>query len=185
MRAGSRGVVVGEEEEGEGEGGEKWLGARTLVVEAAATSRPVVKARGPAPERMMARVWGQVERWVKMRGSSSHILMGGEGLAGGFVGGKGWEVGGLRLYEGFEFLRAVDLDVGDVGVGVGEVEVFVGWGWGLLLCHCGRGGGLYVGLCRVGRNNCWYRALHVIYQGETDWEVVLVCLCLERRLKKR
>lgn len=59
MRAGSRGVAdsvweVGLWEEGEGE--EKWLGARTLVVEAAATSRPVVKARGPAPERMMARV---------------------------------------------------------------------------------------------------------------------------------
>lgn len=43
----SRGGAVGEE---------KWFGARTLVVEAAATSRPVVKARGPAPERMMVRV---------------------------------------------------------------------------------------------------------------------------------
>lgn len=86
MRAGSRGAtgsVEGEVVEGEGE--EKCPGARTLVVEAAATSRPVVKARGPAPERMMARVWGLVERWVKIWGSSSHILREGGGVSwGGF-----------------------------------------------------------------------------------------------------
>ncbi len=75
--------------------------------------------------------------------------------------------------------------MGDVGVGVGEVEVLVGWGWGLVFCHCGRGAGLYVGLCTVVRCIYWYRASHVIYQGETDWEVVLICLCLKRRLKKR
>lgn len=76
------------------EGEEKWLGARTLVVEAAATSRPVVKARGPAPERMMARVWGQVERWVKIRGSSSHILRG-RVVSCGVLGWEGMGVLGV------------------------------------------------------------------------------------------
>lgn len=33
-----------------------------------------MKALGPAPERMMARVEGEVERWVKRGGSSCHIL---------------------------------------------------------------------------------------------------------------
>jgi len=79
-------------------------------------------------------------------------------------------VGEVRFYEGVKFLGAVDLDVGDVGVGVGEVEVLVGWGWGLVFCHCGWGAGLYVGLCTVVRCIYWYRALHVIYQGETDGE---------------
>lgn len=36
--------------------------------EKAWTSRPVVKALGPAPERMMARVEGDVERWEKRGG---------------------------------------------------------------------------------------------------------------------
>lgn len=43
-------------------------------VDASWTSRPVVKALGPAPERMTARVEGQVERWEKRGGSSCHIL---------------------------------------------------------------------------------------------------------------
>lgn len=43
-------------------------------VVAAVVSRPVVKARGPAPERMMARVVGEVERCSKIVRSSSHIL---------------------------------------------------------------------------------------------------------------
>ena len=34
------------------------------VVEKAVVSRPVVKARGPAPERTMAVVEGEEERWV-------------------------------------------------------------------------------------------------------------------------
>ncbi len=51
-----------------------WVGERTEFWEASWTSRPVVKALGPAPERMMARVEGQVERWVKRGGSSCHIL---------------------------------------------------------------------------------------------------------------
>lgn len=55
------------------EGLEKAMG---LVVEAAVVSRPVVKARGPAPERMIARVEGSVERWLKIVGSSSHMLLG-------------------------------------------------------------------------------------------------------------
>ena len=33
-----------------------------------------MKALGPAPERMMARVEGEVERWAKRGGSSCHIL---------------------------------------------------------------------------------------------------------------
>lgn len=36
--------------------------------EKAWTSRPVVKALGPVPERMMARVEGDVERWEKRGG---------------------------------------------------------------------------------------------------------------------
>ncbi len=53
------------------EGLEKAMG---LVVEAAVVSRPAVKARGPAPERIMARVEGSLERWLKIVGSSSHML---------------------------------------------------------------------------------------------------------------
>ena len=69
MRAGSEGGRAGDEgavgergEEGEEEA--EWM------------SRPVVKALGPAPERTMARVEGEVERWVKRGGSSCHILFG-------------------------------------------------------------------------------------------------------------
>lgn len=64
LRAGSSIGVVGEEEE------EDRFGSAAK----AAVSRPDVKARGPAPERMMARVEGEVERWSKMVRSSSHIL---------------------------------------------------------------------------------------------------------------
>ena len=56
----------------EGEGAAEW--ASGPEVEAAATSRPVVKALGPAPERMMARTEGEEERWEKRRGRWSHIL---------------------------------------------------------------------------------------------------------------
>lgn len=34
----------------------------------------------------------------------------------------------LRLYEGIESLRAIDLDMGDVGQRVGQVEVLRRWG---------------------------------------------------------
>ena len=44
------------------------------VVDASWRSRPVVKAWSPAPERTMARVEGEVERWEKRGGSSCHIL---------------------------------------------------------------------------------------------------------------
>ena len=46
-----------------------------LGEEKAWTSRPVVKALGPAPERMMARVEGDVERWEKRGGSSAQTLL--------------------------------------------------------------------------------------------------------------
>ena len=49
-------------------------GARGPEVEAAAMSRPAVKALGPAPERMMARTEGEEERWEKRMGRWSHIL---------------------------------------------------------------------------------------------------------------
>ena len=39
------------------------------------TSRPVVKAFKPAPERIMARVEEEVERWEKREGISFHILL--------------------------------------------------------------------------------------------------------------
>lgn len=65
LRAGSSGV---------GEG------ARIPDCEAACTSRPAVKARGPAPVRRMVRTAGSVERRVKMRERLSHIL--GEGGVG-------------------------------------------------------------------------------------------------------
>ena len=39
------------------------------------TSRPVVKALKPAPERIMARVEEEVERWEKREGISFHILL--------------------------------------------------------------------------------------------------------------
>lgn len=80
--------------------------------------------------------------------------------------GTGGGGGEARFYEGVEFLRAVDLDVRDVGVGVGKVEVLVGWGWGLVLCHCGWGGGVCLELCTVGGNSCAYRALHVFQVKE-------------------
>lgn len=44
------------------------------LVDASWRSRPVVKAWSPAPERTMARVEGEVERWEKRGGSSCHIL---------------------------------------------------------------------------------------------------------------
>ncbi len=37
-------------------------------------SRPVLKARGPAPERITARIWGVVVMVWKRRGSACHIL---------------------------------------------------------------------------------------------------------------
>ena len=43
--------------------------------EKAWTSRPVVNALVPAPERMMARVEGEVERWEKRGGSSAQTLL--------------------------------------------------------------------------------------------------------------
>ena len=42
--------------------------------EAACTSRPAVKARGPAPVRRMVRIWGLWERVVKILWRLSHIL---------------------------------------------------------------------------------------------------------------
>lgn len=63
-----------------GSSGGDGCGERIPVVEAASRSRPVVKARGPAPERTMARVEGVCERWVKRERSSCHML--GEGLVG-------------------------------------------------------------------------------------------------------
>ena len=47
-------------------------------------SRPVVKARGEVEERIMARVVGELERWVKMAESSCHMLgVGAVSLSGG------------------------------------------------------------------------------------------------------
>ena len=43
--------------------------------EKAWTSRPVVKALEPAPERMMARVEGEVEKWENRGGSSAQTLV--------------------------------------------------------------------------------------------------------------
>lgn len=41
--------------------------------EAAAMSRPDVKARGPAPERIMQRMVGSAERWEKSGGREDHM----------------------------------------------------------------------------------------------------------------
>ena len=49
-------------------------GLRMGELEKAAMSRPVVKAAGPDPERMMARQEGVCDRWVKSGGRASHIL---------------------------------------------------------------------------------------------------------------
>ena len=78
-RAGSR---VGGKEEGERRVGEEM-------------SRPVVKARGEVEVRIMARVEGEVERWVKIAESSCHIL--GVGKFGFGLwwrkGDEGWDEG--------------------------------------------------------------------------------------------
>ena len=60
-------------------------GVRFGSVEKAVVSRPEVKARGPAPERMMARMDGVVERAVKRVDSSCHML----GEMGQWLGGGG------------------------------------------------------------------------------------------------
>lgn len=56
----SEGVVDG----GEGCGEPPWI--RGPNWEAATMSRPAVKALGPAPEKMMTRTEGEVERWEKI-----------------------------------------------------------------------------------------------------------------------
>ncbi len=56
---------------GSGEGSE---GVRSGSVEKAVVSRPEVKARGPAPARIMALMVGVVERAEKRWESSCHIL---------------------------------------------------------------------------------------------------------------
>ena len=53
----------------------RWGFRLELGDEKAWTSRPVVNALEPAPERMMARVEGDVERWEKRRGSSAQTLL--------------------------------------------------------------------------------------------------------------
>lgn len=39
-----------------------------------------------------------------------------------------------RLYEGIEFLRSIDLDMGDIRQWICEVEV-LGCRWGIAVCH--------------------------------------------------
>lgn len=55
----------------EGGGGAGWDSGPEVM---AVMSRPAVKALGPAPERMMARMEGEEDRWEKRRGRWSHIL---------------------------------------------------------------------------------------------------------------
>lgn len=57
----------------EGGGAADWDNGPEVM---AVMSRPAVKALGPAPERMMARMEGEEDRWEKRRGRWSHILGG-------------------------------------------------------------------------------------------------------------
>lgn len=50
------------------------VGLNKLLDTAAVTSSPVVKARSPAPERMIARQEGLCESWDRRGGNSSHML---------------------------------------------------------------------------------------------------------------
>lgn len=87
------------------------LEERMLSLEVAAvTSRPVVKALGPAPEKIMTRVEGSWERWSNIALSSSHILAEGYLLAAGHYG---YGSSGLRFDESVHFFGAIDLDMGD------------------------------------------------------------------------
>ena len=84
--------------------------------EAAATSRPDVKARDPAPERTIHRMDGSEERWEKRGGRANHMEgMKALSLAGREISTSGIEglireavdVGSIEILEGREDVRAM------------------------------------------------------------------------------
>ena len=95
------------------------LGLRLESWEAACTSRPVVKAFRPAPERIMQRVVGEVERWVKRGGIACHILRSDQNLEE-IEEGDSEEI---RFDEGIVLFWATDLNMGDIGERVCQIEV--------------------------------------------------------------
>lgn len=91
-----------------------------------------MKALGPAPERMTARVEGEVERNEKRGGSSAHILSH-DRLARGQVAEKRDRVYS-RVCEGIELLWAVDLYMSNEWKWIGEIEVLADR-WAISCCH--------------------------------------------------
>lgn len=107
--------------------------------EAAVTSRPAVKARGPAPVRRMARMEGEWERVRKILERLCHILEG--WLVSGYggvsdgvgMGRGGWDgIGDVHFVKGIELFRTIDFYMSDVLGGKRDVEEVV---FELLVCH--------------------------------------------------
>ncbi len=112
----------------------RWGFRLELEDEKAWTSRPAVKALEPAPERIMARVEGDVERWEKRGESSVQTLLDRSVLAG-ICTKVALSAKYLLVCKGIQLLGAIYLNMGNIGERVGEVEVFARWK-AVLFCHC-------------------------------------------------